>query len=272
MIDEKRPLLEHLAELRKRIIICLLAVVLGMIASYLLYDVVILDIIRSPIDVLSGKEDNPFALPSPFLKLFESLKIKLENPDLTLHYIGPLEAFAVKIKLSLFCGIVFALPLLLYQAWRFISIGLREKERKIARIFLPISFFLFLAGLLFSYFIMVPVGLYFLINVSGALVPMLTISKYASLVLILIIVFGVIFELPLAILFITKVGLVTPQALAKKRKYAIFAMFILAALITPPDVFTQLMLAIPVIILYEVSIWISKLSWRKSRRKHEEKD
>lgn len=265
--DEKQPLFAHLSELRKRLLICVVGIVIGLIVSYVFYDSVILNVVRSPIDALSGNPDNPFVFENPLLRLF---RLKLENPELTLHYIGPLEAFGVKLRLSLMCGIILALPLVLYQLWRFVSLGLKGKERRLSRSFLPISILLFFAGIAFSYFIVVPVGLYFLINVSGSLVPIFTISKYASMVLILTMAFGLIFEMPLVVLFITRVGIITPQALAKKRKYAILVMFVLAAMLTPPDVFTQLMLAVPVLILFEFSILIAKAASRRKKKRRAE--
>ena len=265
--DEKQPLVAHLGELRKRLLLCIIVIVIGLIACYVLYDTIILNVIRSPIDTLSENPDNPFVLENPLLRLF---RLKLDNPELTLHYIGPLEAFGVKLKLSLMCGIILALPFVLYQLWKFASVGLTGKERRLSKLFLPFSILLFFAGIAFSYFIVVPVGLYFLINVSGSLVPMFTISKYASLVLILTMAFGLVFEMPLVILFITRVGIVTPQALAKKRKYAILVMFILAALLTPPDVFTQLMVAVPVIILFELSILFARITSRKLKKRADE--
>jgi len=263
LVDEAKPLVEHLGELRKRLIFCLVSVGLGMIFSYVFYDIFILDFIRGPIDALSGREDNPFVLLNPILPLIKSLSTRLENPGFTLHYIGPLEGLAVKLRLSLLCGIVMALPFVLFHIWKFISVALKTKERKIAFVYFPISLILFLAGILFAYFGMIPIGLYFLISISSELTPIITISKYASLVYMLAFVFGLAFELPLMILFLTKIGIVTPKFLAEKRKYAIFLMFVLAAFLTPPDVFTQLMLAIPVVILYEVSIWVSKIAHRK---------
>ena len=266
MSDERRPFLEHLEDLRKRIIFCLISVALGMIACYALYDIVLLDFIRAPIDALSGREDNPFARLNPLMPLFKFLRMRLENPDLALHYIGPLEVFTVKLKLSLFAGIILALPFVIVQIWKFISTALTVQERRASRIFFPVAILLFLTGILFAYLLMLPVGLYFLTSISSDLVPMITISKYATIVYMLMFIFGLVFELPLMILFLTSIGIVTPKFLAEKRKFAILLMFVLAAVLTPPDVFTQVMLAVPVILLYEVSIWISKAAYRKRIR------
>ncbi len=263
MSDEKKPLLEHLGELRKRLILCLLAAVVGMIAAYVVYDMVILNIVRGPIDALGGRMENPFARWTPLLPLLESFRAQLQNPEFSLHYIGPLEGFATKLKLSLVCGIVIALPFILFQIWRFVAVGLTKQERKLTIVYFPLSLVLFGVGILFAYLVMLPVGLYFLIRVSNELIPVFTVSKYATVVYMLVFIFGVIFELPLVILFLTRLGLVTPKLLAQKRKYAVLLVFVLAAVLTPPDIFTQVMLALPVILLYELSILISKLAYRK---------
>ncbi len=250
-------------------IFCFVAVVIGMIVCYLCYDILILDIIRGPLDALSGRKDNPFAFGSPLLKLVKSFRSKLQNPELDLHFIGPSEGLIVKLKVSFFSGLILVLPFIVFQIWKFISIGLKKKERRIILIYFPISSLLFFAGILFAYFIMSPAGLYFLINISSGLKPMFTISKYTSLIILLIFVFGLIFELPLVILFLTQIGLVTPKFLTQNRKYAILLMFIVSAILTPPDIFTQFILAIPVLILYEISIWLSKLVWSRRKRRNE---
>lgn len=263
MNDEKKPFLDHLGELRKRIILCIIAVVIGLIASYLCYDLFILDVVRAPIDMLNGEVKGPFTVFNPLQRLLESFRQRMENPEFKLHYIGPLEGFTVKLKLSLYCGILIAFPFILFQLWKFVSVGLKDKERKLIVLYFPIAIVLFLVGVLFAYFITIPAGLLFLVNVSSELEPMIIISKYTSIVILLGLVFGVIFEMPLIILFLTKIGIVTPKFLAKKRKYAFFLVFVIAAVLTPPDIFTQILLAIPVILLYELSVLISRLAWKK---------
>ena len=262
-MDEKKPLMEHLSELRKRIIFSAIAVAVGLIASYIIYDIVILNLVRAPLDLLSGREGNPFVGWSPIERLLESFRERSKDFDLDLHYIGPLEGFTVKLKVSLYCGILAAFPFIMYQLWRFVSVALQEKERRLFRVYFPSALVLFVVGILFAYFVTIPAGLLFLTNVSSELKPMFTISKYTSIVFMLMLVFGVVLELPLVILFLTRIGIVTTETLSKKRKYVILVIFVAAAVLTPPDVFTQLMLGIPVVILYEVSLWIAKLAGKK---------
>jgi sec-independent protein translocase protein TatC len=266
-VDQKRPFLQHLGELRRRLIFCAAAVITAMVISYFFYDAWILNFLRGPLDVLSGKEANPFAVNNPLLSFLKSFNPQLKELNLNLHYIGPLEALLVKLKVSFYAGFVLASPAIFYQLWKFISVGLKKGERRAVLFYFPVSILLFLTGILFAYFIILPTGLYFLIAVAGSnLKPMLTISQYTSLVILLSLVFGVVFELPLIVLFLTKIGILSPELLAKKRKYAIIGIFIVSALFTPPDIFTQLMMGIPGIILYELSIWLSRVA-SKQRKK-----
>lgn len=267
LIDKKKPFFEHLGELRRRLVFCAAAIIIGMIISYLFYDTLILNLLRGPLDTLSGKEGNPFIINNPLLSFLKSTNPQLAKLDLDLHFIGPLEAFLVKLKVSFYAGFVLASPVIFYQLWKFLSAGLKKKERRVFLFYFPVSIALFLAGILFAYFIMLPTGLYFLITVAGSnLKPMLTISQYTSLVILLSLVFAVVFELPLVVLFLTKIGVVSPKFLAEKRKYAYVGIFVLSAFFTPPDVFTQLMMGIPGIALYEVGIWLSRAAYKRQKK------
>jgi sec-independent protein translocase protein TatC len=264
--DEIKPLSHHLQELRKRLLICLGVVAIAAAAAYVFYDPVVINIVRGPIDGLNENSGNPFALDNPVIR---TLRSKLEFPDLSLHYIGPVEAFGVKLKVSLLTGFLVSAPLILIQLWMFISVGLTGRERRISRFLIP-ALLLFFCGIAASYFFVVPAGLAFLISLSGSLIPLLTISKYVSLVLVLVIAFGLIFEMPIVVVFVTRIGLITPQDLSAKRRYVIVAVFILAALLTPPDVFTQLALAVPVILLFELSVLAARMLSRDSGHLHSE--
>lgn len=265
-MEQKKPFFQHLTELRRRLVFCAVAVVAGTIVSYFLYDAIILNLLRGPLDVLSGKEGNPFAIGNPFLNLLKSFD-RLQIVELDLHYLGPTEAFLVKLKCSLYAGVVLASPVIFYQLWRFLSSALKKKERKAFLFYFPFSILLLLTGVLFAYFIILPMGLYFLIVVAGgSLIPTLAISQYTSLVILLTLVFAGVFEMPLIILFLTKIGIISPEFLAKKRKYAYVGIFVVSAFFTPPDVFTQLMMGIPGIALYEVSIWLSRVASKRRKR------
>jgi len=227
--NKKMSLIDHLEELRRRFIICLLAVLVCSVISYFYSDRIIA------------------LLKRPF-------------PH-SLVFMSPQEPFIITLKIALFGGIVFALPVIIYEAWQFISLGLKEKEKKYLLLYGPVSLLLFLSGASFAYFVVIPIGLRFLLGFGGSsLEPVISISKYLSLITLMILAFGVVFELPLVSLFLVRIGVVSPQFLAKKRKVAIVAIFVLAAILTPPDAFTQILLAVPLLFLYELSILLSRIT------------
>lgn len=205
------------------------------------------------------------ALASIFLYAFaDRIYRSLVKPVGKLVFIAPQEAFVTQVKLAFFGGLFLSLPFVLFQFWRFISVGLKKKEKKYTLLFGPLSLVFFVAGAAFGYFIIVPIGLAFLLGfATDSITPMLTVSKYVSFVGMLTLAFGMIFELPLASLFLTKIGVVTPRFLSKKRRHAIVFIFIAAALFTPPDMVTQLLMAIPLMALYELGIVFSKLTYNK---------
>ncbi|OGX56640.1 MAG: twin arginine-targeting protein translocase TatC [Omnitrophica WOR_2 bacterium RIFOXYB2_FULL_38_16] len=179
-------------------------------------------------------------------------------------FIAPQEAFVSNVLIALLAGLLLASPFVFYQAWNFISSGIQENEKKYIFIYGPVSFVLFIAGACFGYFAIVPIGLKFLLGFgSESLVPMITLSKYISFIGMLTLSFGLSFELPIVILFLTKLGLITPDFLSDNRKIAIVLIFIVAALITPPDVVTQCLMAVPLLILYEIGIFCSRIASRK---------
>lgn len=167
--------------------------------------------------------------------------------------------FNAAIWTSISAGIVIAFPYILYEFWKFISPGLYAKERKYSKGFIIIASILFFIGVLFGYYVIVPLTVNFLssFRISSLIVNEFDIDSYISLVRVSVLAAGIIFELPIIIYFLTKIGLVTPQFLRKYRKYALVIVLILAAVITPPDISTQVIVAVPILILYEISIWIS---------------
>jgi sec-independent protein translocase protein TatC len=236
--DRKMSLIDHLEELRKRFIICIITVLACSIFSYF-YSDKILAILKRPF---------PHSL----------------------VFISPQEPFVITLKIALFGGIIIALPMIIYQAWQFVSLALKEKEKRYLLFYGPFSLLLFLSGASFAYFVAIPVGLRFLLSFGGSsLEPMISISKYLSFITVTILTFGIVFELPLVSLFLVRIGIISPQFLAKNRKVAIIAIFVLAAILTPSiDAFTQILLAVPLVILYEVSIWLAKWSlFREAKEK-----
>jgi sec-independent protein translocase protein TatC len=158
-------------------------------------------------------------------------------------------------------------PFWLYQIWKFISPGLYPREKKYVIPFVLTSTFLFVGGILFAYFLALPPAFGFFVEFStDSLRPMFTMREYLSFALKLLLAFGVSFQLPVFIFFMTKVGIVDSRLLAKQRRYAILIIFVAAAVLTPsPDAFTQIIMAIPLMILYEMSVFIAKFAEKKKK-------
>lgn len=176
------------------------------------------------------------------------------------------DAFIVRILLTIFCSILAALPLILFELWSFISQGLKVQEKSYIYFFAPFSFIMFVLGCLFAYFVTLPIGIKFLLSFSSnTMVPMITIKNYVSFLGTMILAFGVIFELPLILMFLTKIGIATPAYLSQKRKFAVVIILVISALITPPDVISQLLMASPLLILYEVGIVMSRITQKKNK-------
>ena len=177
--------------------------------------------------------------------------------------------FSADIWTSILAGFIIAFPYVIYQFWKFISPGMHVNERKHSRGFIILSSFLFFLGVLFGYYIVTPLSINFLANysISELVDNQIDISSYIALVRNAALASGLVFELPIIIYFLTKIGLVTPQFLRKYRKYSLVIVLILSAIITPPDVVSQIIVAIPILILYQVSIYISKVVIRNQKKK-----
>lgn len=177
--------------------------------------------------------------------------------------------FSAHIWTSIYAGLVFAFPYVLYQLWSFISPGLHERERRTSRGFIFVSSLLFFLGVSFGYYVVAPLSLNFLANYTftDEISNAWDLQSYIALVRSSALASGFVFELPIIIYFLTKVGLVTPQFLRKYRKYALVLVLILSAIITPPDIASQVIVAIPILILYQVSIYISAIVVRKQNKK-----
>ncbi|GAB2778547.1 twin-arginine translocase subunit TatC [Salinimicrobium soli] len=177
--------------------------------------------------------------------------------------------FSAHVWTAITAGFIIAFPYVLYEFWRFISPAMYTKERNTARGFIFISSLLFFAGVLFGYYLITPLSINFLgkYQVSEKVLNEFDIGSYISLVRSSVIACGLIFELPIVIYFLTKIGLVTPQFLRKYRKFALVIVLIISAIITPPDILSQIIVAIPVLFLYEISILISRIVNRNEERK-----
>ncbi len=237
MEDKTLTITEHLSELRRRIIFILISVAVTSAGAYYFIDEILNFVTQA-----GGIEDFVF--------------------------ISPTEAFFVIIKLSLLTGLMGAMPFIFYQLWKYIGVALKKNERKYLIYFGPLSYLLFLIGAAFAFKGVLPLGIKFLLSFSKQnITPLITLNAYVSFLGKMITAFGLMFELPVVILFLSKIGVVTPKTLKKGRKYAIVVIFVLAAFLTPPDVISQIMLAVPVLAMYEISIWICIVVTKKREKK-----
>ena len=236
--DEKLPFTGHLEELRKRLLICIYTVAIAFVPAYLF------------------KEQLFEVLMNPLIQVME--------PGDKLVFTGLPEAFFTYLKVSFLTAILAASPIILYQFWMFVAPGLYNKER---RLLLPIVFlstFFFLGGALFGYFIVFPWGFKFFLGFATEWIrPLPAMKEYLSCSSKLLLAFGLVFELPLVVTFLAKLGLVSVDFLKKNRKYALLLFFVGAAILTPPDVVTQVMMAFPLMLLYEISIIGARIFARK---------
>ena len=236
--DDKIPFTAHLEELRNRLIKCFIAIGIGFVVSYAFKEKLFQILVRPLISIM-------------------------EHGD-TLIFTGLPEAFFTYLKVSFLSGIMLAAPVILYQFWMFVAPGLYQKER---RLLLPIVFlssFFFIGGALFGYFIVFPFGFKFFLGFATENIkPLPSMREYLSFSSKLLLAFGLVFELPLVITFLSKMGLITVDFLKKNRKYAILLFFIVAAILTPPDVITQIMMALPLMALYEISILGARIFGKK---------
>jgi sec-independent protein translocase protein TatC len=245
MTDHKMPLTAHLEELRKRLIYAFIALAVGFGISY------------------GFKE-----------KLFFFLSRPLEKhlPEgSALQYISIPEAFLTYLKISLFGGLILAMPVILYQIWRFVAPGLYEREKRYFIPFVLFSMIFFLGGTSFCYYTVFPFVFRFFMSFSTeSLQAMPTIKQYLSFATRLLVAFGLVFEMPIFFFFLGRVGLVNYKTLARQRRMAVVLVFVGAALLTPPDVVSQLMLAGPLMILFELSIQIVRITGKRPSEEEEE--
>jgi sec-independent protein translocase protein TatC len=246
-MDEKKPFLSHLEELRQRLIYSAIALGVGFAICY-------------------------FFAEELFHVLVLPLKANMPEGDRLIFTNLP-EMFFTYIKCAFAGGVMVASPVVFYQLWMFIAPGLYQREKKYVFPFVISSTFLFVGGALFGYFVVFPFGFKFFLSFASDTVQALpSVKQYFSLSIKLLIAFGLVFELPVVVFFLSRMGLVTANLLRKKRKYAILLTFVLAAILTPPDVITQAMMAGPLIILYEVGVIIAMVSEKKKKEKKEKEE
>lgn len=262
------PFLEHLQELRQRLIISLIALFIGMGLAWT-FALSALTVIQRPLTQPSPVKQLQYKVATKLSQSFPQLADKLamepptvDNVNRRLNYMAPLEPFFVQMKLSLIMGFILALPVILYQTWRFIAPGLYAHEKKYVYLFVPVGTVAFIAGDLFFLYIVWPLIVAFSLGYeSPTLYPLLNLTQYVNFCLRLLLLFGLIFELPLILLIMARLGLVQLDFLIRQRRLAILLSLIVAAF--HADVITMIMVALPLYGMYEISILVIRLLGRR---------
>ncbi|MBF0170385.1 MAG: twin-arginine translocase subunit TatC [Nitrospinae bacterium] len=237
---EQLPLTGHLEELRWRLIYCATTV----FALFVLF---------------WSFADTLFAL------------VRLPLGDHPLIAIAPGEAFFAYMQVSFYAAVAVAMPVLLYHAWEFVAPGLLAVERRYTGWFVVMGSLFFVGGGAFCYFVVLPYGLDFLLTFAGdQILSQTTVDYYLSFVVKMTLAFGIVFEMPVVVVLLARIGLVTPQKLAHIRPYVVVGCFVVGAILTPPDVFSQLIMAVPMVILYELSIIVARIMARPRQAASEE--
>ncbi|MBM4388050.1 MAG: twin-arginine translocase subunit TatC [Deltaproteobacteria bacterium] len=242
--EEKMSLTSHLEELKTRLIRILIVVGIGFGVCYLFKEWSFRVITRPLVDAMPAQS--------------------------SLIFTGLPEAFFIHMKIAFFASLLMTAPYTLFEIWRFVSPGLYRNEKKYVLPFVVFSTLLFGGGVLFGYFIALPPAFAFFVSFStDALKPMISFREYLDLTLKFLLAFGLSFEMPVFIFFLAKLGIVNAKMLSKQRRYAILIIFIAAAILTPsPDVISQILMAVPLMFLYELSIFVAKFA-RRSKPEQE---
>jgi len=239
--SDKQTLLAHLMALRRLLTSSVIAALVGFVASF-------------------------YLLCGPLMAFIEA---PIQQRGIEIIYTAINEALTTQLKVSLVAGVVLASPFIVFQMWRFIKPALYENEIRLFRLLFFIGLLLFLTGIFFCYRYVYGLAInFFIISGEGVATPMLSIDKYVSFLFSFLLPFGVVFELPVAIYMAARKGIVGYRQLAKNRKFVFFGIFVLAAILTPPDVISQIMLGLPMYALYEVSVQVSRFT-RPARREDE---
>lgn len=237
---DQMSFVDHIVELRKRVIWTLILFVMSMAIGFYFAG-----------EVIRFLQSQPVAEP-----------IQMVVFDVT-------DAFKVYFQFSIVVGIVLTFPFAMYQVWAFVSPGLSKGERRLTLSYIPGSTILFIFGLSFAYIFLFPFIVSFMISIAERLnaQEMYGMPQYFRFLFTFVVPFGFLFQMPILILFLTRLGMITPKLLGKVRKYAYFILFVLAALITPPEVLSHILVTLPLIVLYEFSVVLARISYRSKQKR-----
>jgi len=253
--EREMTFLEHLEELRWHLIRIFIAVVIGAVVAFSFKNIIFDSIILAPNspDFITNR------LLCQFAELVKVPALCINQKSIELISIKMSGQFTTHINISLVAGIIIAFPYIFWEFWSFFRPALYEKERKYSRGAVLSASFLFMTGIAFGYFLIIPLSINFLGNysVSDIVTNQININSYIGSVTSVALASGITFELPIVVFFLARIGVVTPEFMRKYRKHSLVVILILAAVITPPDVFSQLLVTLPLVVLYEVSIFIA---------------
>jgi len=243
--DEWMPLTEHLGELRKRIIYSLIVFVLGLVVGL-------------------------FCSQPVFDYLVEAAPVD----NLDLHAFSPWDAIGLYMKFAILISFIVAIPFAMFQLWSFVRPALGPKEQRATLQFVPWALIMFLIGLAFSYFVVFPMAFLFTEKITSnlGLEETYGVTQYFSFLFNILLPISLLFELPLVILFLSRIGILTPDLLRKMRKIAWFILILIGVMVTPPDVVSDLLVAVPLILLYELSVLLSRIAYGKRMKAREQKE
>jgi len=267
----RAPLMSHLIELRSRLLICVAAFIVGFIGCFYFSEPLYIFLVKpfaaaAAFHQAAGGGHHPAVSPLDLIMGTAGLKALplIDGQTVNLIYTAPLEILFTKMKLAGFGAVIVAFPILAWQLYRFVAPGLYRNERGAFLPFLIAAPVLFLLGAALVYYVMLPFVMWFSLSqgidqagVTAALLP--KVSEYMNLVTALILAFGLCFQLPVVMTLLGLAGIIGSKTMAEGRRYAIVAVVVVAAVVTPPDPISQLMLAVPLVLLYEVSIWCVRL-------------
>lgn len=274
------PFLDHLEELRWCFLKALAAVLVGALVCFVFSDAIV-EILTYPyeeavISMQTARATGPVEAVRGLLLRWWDSGLSPAHPDSSageaageippgrrLQFLHPMAPFFITLQISILGGLVLALPVVFYQGWRFVAPGLLARERRLLLPVAGLSVFCFGCGGMIAYWIVLPLALRFLLGLEPPdMTSQWAVDKYVGFVLRLLLGFGLVFELPVVTLLLAKMGVVTPQLMRRFRRYGIVAIFLLAAIFTPPDPLSQLLMALPLLGLYEISIWVAKVASR----------